>query len=285
MSRQGMGARSGISAGKGGDHPLALDRAFAGAVRHFAFDGHGIHIVLRDGQPWFVLADICRVLEVGNPSQASSRLDDDEKGIISNDTPYGEQQMLVVNESGLYSLILTSRKEAAKRFRRWVTGEVLPSIRRSGAYLVDTPARGDPEDAVVLRALAILQRRIAQQDSVLAFTAPKAEALDRLSEAEGSMTLRDAGKALRMGQKEFCDLLLRHQWVYRGDGSRAPGPLRAYQRVIERGWMEQRLHCVARRNGTSKLVPQPLVTAQGLAKLAGLMTGLPARHAGGGHYG
>lgn len=94
------------------------------------------------GEPWFVLADVCRVLEIGNPSQAASRLDDDEKGVITNDTPGGPQQMVVINESGLYSLILTSRKPEAKRFKKWVTSEVLPAIRKTGSYSIrpTTPA-------------------------------------------------------------------------------------------------------------------------------------------------
>ena len=97
-------------------------------------DRQQFRTVIIDGEPWFVLVDVCRALEIGNPSQAASRLDDDERGIISNETPSGVQRMGVVNESGLFSLILSSRKHEAKRFKKWVTSEVLPSIRRTGGY-------------------------------------------------------------------------------------------------------------------------------------------------------
>lgn len=92
-----------------------------------------------DGEPWFVLADVCRRLDIGNPAQAATRLDEDEKGIISGDTPGGRQAITIVNESGLFSLILTSRKPEAKRFKKWVTSEVLPSIRRTGGFDRATP--------------------------------------------------------------------------------------------------------------------------------------------------
>lgn len=107
----------------------------------FDFEGHAVRTLIRDGEPWFVLADVCRVLEVGNPSDAARRLDDDEKATLDNIEGHsgqrgGAQSFIIINESGLYAIILTSRKPAAKRFRRWVTGEVLPSIRRTGAYFV-----------------------------------------------------------------------------------------------------------------------------------------------------
>ena len=97
-------------------------------------------ILDKDGEPWFVLTDVCRELDVGNPTQAADRLDDDEVGIDSIDTAGGRQNVLTISESGLYSLILTSRKDGAKRFKKWVTAEVLPSIRKTGRYGAGTPA-------------------------------------------------------------------------------------------------------------------------------------------------
>lgn len=88
-----------------------------------------------NGSPWFVAADVCRALEIRNPRQAVSRLDDDEKGVGSSDTLGGRQQVTIINESGLYSLILRSRKESAKRFKKWVTAIVLPTIRTHGGYI------------------------------------------------------------------------------------------------------------------------------------------------------
>lgn len=95
----------------------------------------------RDGEPWFVLADVCRALEISNPSDAARRLDDDEKDALDTVDPIGRmQRSTIINESALYSLILTSRKEGAKRFKKWVTSEVLPSIRKTGGYGGKMPA-------------------------------------------------------------------------------------------------------------------------------------------------
>lgn len=99
------------------------------------FEGHQVRIVTDEaGIPWFVAADVCTALSVVNSRDALTRLDDDERGVVSTDTPGGPQPMTTVNEPGLYSLILSSRKPEAKRFKRWVTHEVLPAIRRTGRY-------------------------------------------------------------------------------------------------------------------------------------------------------
>jgi prophage antirepressor-like protein len=105
-----------------------------------SFDGAAVRVVTRDGEPWFVLADVCKVLEIENSGNASARLDDDEKGIHTVDTLKGPQKVTVVNASGLYSLVLTSRKPDAKRFKKWITSEVIPSIRKTGGYGVPAPA-------------------------------------------------------------------------------------------------------------------------------------------------
>lgn len=90
-----------------------------------------IRVLKHYGEAWFVAADVCKALEIGNTSQAMSRLDDDEKTtLISNEG----RQLNIVSESGLYSLVLSSRKKEAKTFKRWITHEVLPSIRKTGGY-------------------------------------------------------------------------------------------------------------------------------------------------------
>jgi len=94
-----------------------------------------IRITMEDGEPWFVAADVCRALDIGDTSKACSRLDDDEKGASSIRTLGGLQRLSVVNESGLYTLILGSRKKEAKGFKRWITHEVLPTLRHSGVYV------------------------------------------------------------------------------------------------------------------------------------------------------
>ena len=90
-----------------------------------------------NGEPWFVAADVCKALELGNPSMTVERLDDDEKGISTIDTLGGKQRMAIINEPGLYSLVITSRKPEAKAFKRWITHEVIPAIRKHGVYITD----------------------------------------------------------------------------------------------------------------------------------------------------
>jgi prophage antirepressor-like protein len=125
----------------------------------FDFEGQAVRVIDRDGEPWFVLADVCRVLEVGNPSMAATRLDGDERGISTVETPSGNQEMVVINESGLYSLILTSRKPAARRFKKWITAEVLPTLRRTGHYAM---AGGD--EVQVVPVFAVPDRELTPRE-------------------------------------------------------------------------------------------------------------------------
>ncbi len=111
----------------------------------FDFESHNVRILVGpDGEPQFVSADVCNALSIRNSRDAIARLDDDEKGVAITDTLGGKQELAVINESGLYSLILTSRKAEAKRFKRWVTHEVLPSIRKTGSYAVPGSAAALP---------------------------------------------------------------------------------------------------------------------------------------------
>lgn len=112
----------------------------------FSFDGAAVRVVLVDGEPWWVAGDVAHALAYGEAKDLTRNLDEDEKGRQIVPTLGGDQEMLVINESGLYSAILRSRKQSAKRFKKWVTAEVLPSIRKHGAYLM--PA-AEPEQDVV----------------------------------------------------------------------------------------------------------------------------------------
>ncbi|MEK8121589.1 Bro-N domain-containing protein [Methylocystis sp. IM4] len=113
----------------------------------FSFENHTVRSVEKDNEIWFVADDVCRVLEHTDTSKAVSRLDEDEKAATKVRTPGGEQSMLIISQSGLYGLILTSRKPQAKRFKRWVTHEVLPSLHKTGRYEVGQEAgRQEPAD-------------------------------------------------------------------------------------------------------------------------------------------
>lgn len=111
-----------------------------------------IRVVVKNNEPWFVANDVCRILDLGNPRQALARIDEDEKGVISTDTLGGKQNLNVVNESGLYSLVLGSRKPEAKEFKRWLTHEVIPTLRKSGTYSIKPAPK---EDAQIARAKAM----------------------------------------------------------------------------------------------------------------------------------
>ncbi len=100
----------------------------------FSFEGASVRVIDIDGKPWFVATDLCAVLGIANSRDALASLDEDEKGVATTDTPGGVQPVAIVNEPGMYSLILRSRKPEAKTFKRWVTHEVLPEIRKTGAY-------------------------------------------------------------------------------------------------------------------------------------------------------
>jgi prophage antirepressor-like protein len=103
----------------------------------FKFKSNQVRVILIEGQLWFVAKDVCEVLEVGNPSRALMRLDDDEKGITSSNTLGGGQNLSVISESGFYSLVLSSRKPQARPFKKWVTSQVLPTIHRTGSYSIN----------------------------------------------------------------------------------------------------------------------------------------------------
>lgn len=119
-----------------------------------------IRVIMRLGDPWFVASDACKCLDLANSRDAVSRLDDDEKGVGKVDTLGGSQDMMLISESGLYTLIMRSNKPEAKVFRKWVTSEVLPSIRKTGGYGIRTvdDMINDPDTAIrLLTQLKILR--------------------------------------------------------------------------------------------------------------------------------
>lgn len=232
----------------------------------FDYEGAAVRVITRDGSPWFTLADVCRVLEIGNSRQAATRLDDDERGVIITDTLGGAQEMTVINESGLYSLILTSRKEAAKRFKKWVTSEVLPAIRRDGGYMAAAPDE-TPEE-LALRAMSVLQATIERQKALLAEAMPKVAALDRIATADGSLSITAAAKALQTRPKDLFAYLQQNGWIYKRAGSAS---YLGYQSKTSAGLMEHKVTTVSRSDGSEKVVEQVLITAKGLTRLSAVV--------------
>ncbi len=234
----------------------------------FTFDKMDVRVINKDGEPWFVAQDVCEALAHSDTSMAVRRLDEDEKGTSNVCTLSGIQEMLTINESGLYSLILTSRKPAAKRFKKWVTAEVLPSIRKTGSYTVGQPqppvALPDfTNPAIAARAWAEQFEAKAQAQEQLAIAAPKAQALDRISQAEGEKCISDAAKAMQMQPSKLFDWMDENGWIFRRRGKWV-----AYQDKIHAGCLRHRVTLVELKNGATKEVDQVVVTPKGQTKLA-----------------
>ena len=137
-----------------------LDSIVSNSLQLFQNTDWKVRVVMRNGEPWFVAKDVCECLDLGNPSQAIARLEDDERWLISNEALRANGETAVVSEPGLYSLVLGSRKPEAKAFKRWVTHEVLPSIRKTGGYGIRTvdDMINDPDTAIrLLTQLKILR--------------------------------------------------------------------------------------------------------------------------------
>jgi prophage antirepressor-like protein len=229
----------------------------------FDFEGNSIRVISRDGEPWWVLADVCRVLEIANSRQAASRLDDDEKGVITSDTLGGDQMMGIVNESGLYSLILTSRKIMAKRFKKWVTAEVLPSIRKTGSFTVAP----ESDEITLSRALLLAAGKLDEAKQQIALLEPKAVALDRIATADGELTITEAAKALGLQPKVLFMSMQAKAWIYKRAGGKN---WLGYQNRVQAGLLTHKVSTVSRSDGSEKIVEQVLVTPKGLTRLAEL---------------
>lgn len=178
----------------------------------FTYEGANLRTVVVDGEPEFVASDVCRILEHSNPSAAVGGLDDDERGLRNVETPSGTQQMVTVTEAGLYSLIIRSRKAEAKRFRRWITHDVLPAIRKTGSYSV-TPTL--TEDELIHQALTVSARRVTELTQKVAELAPKAElAEDFLVASGGERLVREVAKLLGMREKDLRRFLLDEKLIF-----------------------------------------------------------------------
>ena len=150
----------------------------------FDFKGKNLRVVMVNDEPHFVASDACEILEIVNVSQAIGRLDEDEKGICSIDTLGGIQEVWGVTESGLYSLALGSKKKEAKPFKRWITHDVLPSIRKHGAYM--TPATLESMIASPEFGIKLLTALKNEREKVKVLE-PKAQAWDDLAGDEGQL--------------------------------------------------------------------------------------------------
>ncbi len=149
------------------------------AMQVFNYEGNKVRTVMKDGEPWWVLADVCRVLGLVNPSKVATRLDPDEKMTLTLGEGHsgqrgGAQQMRVVNESGLYKVILRSDKPEAKKFTRWVTHEVLPTLRKTGTYSMPGAAQPFTMEQMAQFAAAVAAQVVTQIVPVIISTVKEA---------------------------------------------------------------------------------------------------------------
>jgi prophage antirepressor-like protein len=234
----------------------------------FDFNGHTVRGWLHADDPMFVASDIARALSYRMASDMTRRIDEADKGYAKVRTPGGDQDMLVINESGMYTAIFRANVEEAQDFRRWVTREVLPAIRKTGSYST-APALTGAE--LFAHAVLEAQAMLAAKDERIAELEPKAEIADRLLDAEGDLSVGDTAQALtragiKTGRGRMFATLEGKTWIYRARGD---GRYRVNQRAIDAGWMSV-LPQTHYHPKTGELVldpPQPRVTPKGLQRL------------------
>lgn len=199
-----------------------------------------------DNEPWFVGKDVAEILGYSQPSVAIfKRVDSDDKGVSKMETPGGEQSVVIINESGLYSLILSSKIPTAKRFKRWVTSEVLPTIRKTGSYSVipkDYPS--------ALRALADQyekNQKLLAENTVMK---PKAEYFDCLVDRNLLTNFRTTAKELHIKQNQFISWLLDNKFVYRDK----KGSLQPYSKYTDYFHIKESKSQTGKWAGTQTLI-------------------------------
>lgn len=239
-------------------------------IQTFNFNSLLLRALLIDGEPYFIAKDAATALGYSQPGHMLRMLDDDEKGLHKVDTHGGTQQMSTITESGLYKAIFNSRKPEAKAFNRWVTKEVIPTIRKTGQY------QAPQGQTLEQRSLAVLQELMAkvdEQQAQIEAAKPKVEAFEDFLSAEGSCSVGDAAKILQRagvdtGPTRLFKKLDALEWTYRRAGER-----HIKQTAIERGYLTAKAQSYFDHNeGVRKVTtPQVRVTTKGLTKLRELM--------------
>lgn len=242
----------------------------AADVQLFEFHRHPVRVVNIDSEPWFVLSDLCRVLSIQNARDVAARLDADQKGVGQIDTPGGRQQMTIVNESGMYDVVIRSDKSDAVAFRRWITGKVLPAIRKTGSYsqYPAAPRQLPSKKELAQWVIQAEERAEAAEAKVIELT-PSAQAWNELAESAGDYSVADAAKVLsrdsliNTGERRLFKFMQSIDWIYRRDGR-----WKAYQRLVDSGHLVEKVNQPFMRNG-EMFAPAPSVriTPKGLADL------------------
>lgn len=231
-----------------------------------------VRAFIEDGEPLFIAKDICAILDLGNPRSSLALLDEDEKGVHSVDTPGGKQNMTTVTEPGFYKLVMRSRKPEAKAFQRWVTHDVLPALRRDGAYVASDGTEDD--DVLMARALFAADKAIKRKDARIkeleaanASLKAKSRAFDLwVDDTDGLISVTRAGKLLRgidptMGSRKLRGLL-------REDGLLEKRTLSCTVKAIEPGYMRERLVKFVGKDGRERVKSYGCLTAKGVGMCA-----------------
>lgn len=213
-----------------------------------------IRTITKDGEPWFVASDICKALDLSNPTMATQRLDDDEKAKFNLGLSGGDTNC--VNEYGLYNLVLASRKKEAKEFKRWITHEVLPSIRKNGGYIANQEQM-TPEQ-IVANALIVANNIILQKERQIEEMKPKAEFFDAVADSKTAISMNEVAKVLNIkgyGRNNLFEFLRENKVLDRWN---VP-----YQKYVDNGWfrvIEQHYQ----KNGEPIVTTKTLVYQKGV---------------------
>lgn len=227
----------------------------------FDFNNNEVRVINQDGEPWFVAADVCRILEIKNTTQALSRLDADEKSMLNIGLSGGATN--TVNESGLYTLVLASRKPEAKAFKRWVTHEVIPSIRKHGGYMVGQETM-TPEE-MALASMRWLQSKVDEQARQLEAQAPKVMFADSVASSKTSILVGELAKILKgngveIGQNRLFAWLRDNGYLIKQRGEAWNSPT---QYAMNRGLFEVKESTHQQPDGTVRITRTTKVTGKG----------------------
>ena len=197
-------------------------------LKIFNYENANVRTTVRNGEIWFVLKDVCDVLSIQNYRNVSAKLEDDEKDVHQMDTLGGLQKIIIVNESGLYKTIFRSDKPEAKKFMRWITHEVLPTIRKHGAYITSDKMEElmtDPDTWVkLIRTLQQERREKAMLQNQIEIDRPKIVFADAVSVSESDVLIGELAKILKgngvdIGQNRLFERLRNDGFLVRRNGS------------------------------------------------------------------
>lgn len=220
-----------------------------------------IRTVTENKEPWFVASDICKALDIANTTQAVSRLDHDEKSMLNIGLSGGATNC--VNEFGLYTLILASRKPSAKKFKRWITHEVLPSIRKTGGYI--PVEESDSNEEILSRALLIATRTIEKRNARIEEMKPKELFADAVSTSETTILIGELAKILKgngldIGQNRLFERLRQDGFLIKRKGTDYNAPT---QRAMELGLFRVKETAITHSDGHVTISKTTKVTGKG----------------------